>query len=169
MAGRGRGTPGPGGRELTKRGSGSDLGARRGDRRDTKSNNTADKNTAAPAEKPQPKQVKEAVQESKSEQTAASVQVRGMMLQCAAERIRRREKPCLALKNSRANTAINWIHHFIHLMLLIKLSLINFSLKLQSYAKAFFSLLLILLGEDDAAVLDSLQNAACSDICLVTS
>ena len=97
MAGRGRGNPGPGGRELNKRGSGSDLGARRGDRRDTAAK-TADKNTAAPAEKPQPKQVKEAVQESKSEQTAASVQVRGMMLQCAAGRIRRREKPLVVLE-----------------------------------------------------------------------
>ena len=78
MAGRARGNPGPGGRELRTRGS-SDQVTRRGDRRDNK--NTADKNTAA--EKPQPKQVKEAVQESKPEEPAAvSVQVRRMMLQC---------------------------------------------------------------------------------------
>ena len=81
MAGRARGNPGPGGRELRTRGS-SDQVTRRGDRRDNK--NTAEKNTAASAaEKPQPKQVKEAVQESKPEQPAAvSVQVRRMMLQC---------------------------------------------------------------------------------------
>ena len=99
MAGRGRGNPGPGGRELNKRGSGSDLGSRRGDRRDTAAKSSAaDKsNTAASAEKPQPKQVKEAVQESKPEQTAASVQVRRMRLQCSAKRIRKWEKPFLLL------------------------------------------------------------------------
>ena len=54
------------------------------------------------------------------------------------------------------------MHDFIHLLLLIKLSLINFNLKLQFCAQASFSLLLILLGEeDDAVVFDSLQNAAC--------
>ena len=67
MAGRARGNPGPGGRELNKRGS-SDQVTRRGDRRD----NTAAKNTAEKTEKPQPKQVKEAVQENKPEETAAA-------------------------------------------------------------------------------------------------
>ena len=65
MAGRARGNPGPGGRELNKRGS-SDQVTRRGDRRDNK-NNTAEK-----TDKPQPKQVKEAVQENKPEETAAA-------------------------------------------------------------------------------------------------
>ena len=64
MAGRARGNPGPGGRELNKRGS-SDQVTRRGDRRDNK-------NTAEKTEKPQPKQVKEAVQENKPEETAAA-------------------------------------------------------------------------------------------------
>ena len=66
MAGRARGNPGPGGRELSKRGS-SDQVTRRGDRRD---NTAAAKSTAA--DKPQPKQVKEAVQENKPEETAAA-------------------------------------------------------------------------------------------------
>ena len=66
MAGRARGNPGPGGRELNKRGS-SDQVTRRGDRRDN-TKNTA----AASTEKPQPKQVKEAVQENKPEETAAA-------------------------------------------------------------------------------------------------
>ena len=84
MAGRARGNPGPGGRELRSRGS-SDQVTRRGDRRDNKNTAASAANTAA-SEKPQPKQVKEAVQESKPEETAASqasVQVRRMMLQCA--------------------------------------------------------------------------------------
>ena len=85
MAGRARGNPGPGGRELRSRGS-SDQVTRRGDRRDNKNTAASAANTAA--DKPQPKQVKEAVQENKPEETAASqasVQVRRMMLHAAVQ------------------------------------------------------------------------------------
>ena len=76
MAGRARGTPGPGGRELKSRGS-SDQVTRRGDRREQK----AAENTPA-GEKPQPQQVKEA-QQTKPDQSAP-VQVSDAAVQIAA-------------------------------------------------------------------------------------